>query len=78
MGRRANESDDVRDDTEGDMDFEDDFEVAESLREDLEDESRTNRRPVGKRRTEAGRLIEQVREERELQKALADFDDYVV
>ena len=67
-----------RDDTEDDMDFEDDFEAAEGFQEDLEDDSRTGRRSVGRRRVEAGRLIEQVREKRELQKALADFDDYVV
>jgi hypothetical protein len=63
---------------EDDMDFEDDIEDTEDFAAGVEDEARNAKPNSVKRASVAGRLIEQAREKRELEKALADFDDYVI
>lgn len=77
MGEREDETEDFEPDEqeedEDDMDLDDDYEDTD-LDGDPDDEARAAPRSGG-RRAGARRLIEQAREQRELSRALADFDD---
>jgi hypothetical protein len=81
MGRRGEESEDedLEPEDEDDMDFDDDDFDDEN--EDLDDENEEKRgRSASKspvRRVAARRLIEQAREQRDLHRSLAEFDDYL-
>lgn len=79
MGRLDTEADDSdwkeADDTERPVDLDDDFADTDDA---VEEATARVPRGAGSRRLVARRLIEQAREQRDLSRSLADFDDYFV